>query len=74
MSSNKIIVVTGVTTGYDVTTESYELPQRLEWQDFVKDIKNVTLYVRALQELQKKSEDYTDSFFQVGGVFRVYRC
>lgn len=61
------VIVTGVTTGIQSQNAS-QLPQRLEWHDFVQNLEFVTLYVNALGQLMKADQSQTTSYFQIAGL------
>jgi hypothetical protein len=64
-------IVTGIATGFQATTAAWDLPQRLEWEDFKTDTKNVTLYVKALQLFMNKPQSEPESFFQIAGRYLI---
>ena len=59
-------IVIGSRTG--ITTQSWDLPQRLEWRDFLQHNKfNLTLLVKALQSFMNEKESTKLSYFQLAG-------
>lgn len=61
------VIVTGIKTGIKPNATVNELPQRLEWQDFIQDPANVTLYVLALQQFMAMDQSKVTAYFQIGG-------
>jgi hypothetical protein len=60
-------IVSGLRTG--LTTQAWQLPQRLEWRDFIQQNPyNLTLLVNALQLFMQETEDTKLSYFQLAGI------
>jgi len=62
------VIVTGITTGIQPQSPVSALPQRLEWQQFVKNPQYLTLFVNALQQFMGMDQSQVTSFFQIGGM------
>ncbi|KAI0754754.1 photo-regulated tyrosinase [Daedaleopsis nitida] len=58
-------IVTGPTGG---STADAPAPNRLEINEFVKDVEMFSLYIQALDKMSKSSQEDLISFFQIGGI------
>ena len=66
-------LVTGRKTGFTALAAPWQLPQRLEWQDFVRNDEFVTLYVKGLEKFQGEDESAKLSYYQIAGLFSRLR-